>query len=141
VFGLGKPILVALAASAALAQPPGAGLAPCPDRPNCVSSRSRSPRSRVAPLPFAGDPEEALGRLKRVLAGLARLTVVAQRPGYLRAVAASRLLGFKDDVEFLADPAAKVIDVRSASRLGAYDFGVNRRRVEEIRRLYGAAAP
>jgi uncharacterized protein (DUF1499 family) len=42
-------------------------------------------------------------------------------------------MGFVDDVEFLLDDSAKVIHVRSASRLGESDLGVNRKRIETIR--------
>ena len=56
------------------------------------------------------------------------------RPGnYLYAEFRSKLLGYVDDVEFFHDGA--VIQVRSASRLGRRDFGVNRKRVEDLRAL------
>jgi len=48
-------------------------------------------------------------------------------------------MGFVDDVEFLLDEKAGVIHVRSASRLGRSDFGVNRDRVETIRRQIASA--
>ena len=56
-------------------------------------------------------------------------------PGYLYAEFRSKLMGFVDDVEFLADPAAGVVHVRSASRLGRRDFGVNRSRIEALRAI------
>lgn len=59
--------------------------------------------------------------------------IAEEKAGYLRAEYRSALFGFVDDVELLLDEAAKRIDVRSASRTGYFDFGVNRRRVEEIR--------
>jgi len=40
-------------------------------------------------------------------------------------------------VEFRIDEAAGVVHVRSASRKGYWDFGVNRRRVETIREAIG----
>jgi uncharacterized protein (DUF1499 family) len=64
--------------------------------------------------------------------------VVEERDDYLRAEFATRWLGFVDDVEFWADPAAGVIQVRSASRLGRKDFGVNRERIEKIRSRWAA---
>ena len=45
-------------------------------------------------------------------------------------------LGFVDDVQFLLDERARVIHVRSASRVGYWDLGVNRKRMEAIRREY-----
>jgi uncharacterized protein (DUF1499 family) len=66
-------------------------------------------------------------------------TLVTQRPGYLHAECRTKWMGFVDDVEFLLDPAARVIHVRSASRLGRRDFGTNRERIEAIRAALGAA--
>jgi uncharacterized protein (DUF1499 family) len=60
---------------------------------------------------------------------------------YLHAVFASRLFRFKDDLELLLDAQTGVIHVRSASRVGGYDFGVNRRRVKRLRRAYMAGHP
>ena len=59
--------------------------------------------------------------------------IVRDERDYLYAEFRSRLLGYVDDVEFFFDGAA--IQVRSGSRLGRRDFGVNRKRVETIRRL------
>ncbi len=62
--------------------------------------------------------------------------ITEEKPGYLHAEFRSALFGFVDDVEFRMDEAHGRIDVRSASRTGYYDFGVNRRRVEEIRKRF-----
>jgi uncharacterized protein (DUF1499 family) len=62
--------------------------------------------------------------------------VVAATPTYLHAEARSLIFRFVDDVEFLIDPGQRRIQVRSASRIGYSDFGVNRRRVERIRQAF-----
>jgi uncharacterized protein (DUF1499 family) len=108
-------------------------LAPCPDRPNCVASDSADPRHAIAPLPRRGDTITAMACIARAVAAVAGARIVVQRSDYLYAEFESRVMGFVDDVEFLADPAADAIRVRSASRLGYADFGVNRRRIEAIR--------
>ena len=59
--------------------------------------------------------------------------VTEEQAGYLHAEFRSALVGFVDDVEFRMDECAGRIEVSSASRTGYYDFGVNRRRIEEIR--------
>ena len=65
--------------------------------------------------------------------------VIRSEPDYLYAQYTTRLMKYVDDVEFWFDPAKKVIQVRSASRLGSRDFGVNRSRIEAIRlRLAGS---
>lgn len=110
-------------------------LAECPDRPNCVSSQAEDGEHRVEPLPLAGDPETAMERWRGAVESMARTRVVTFDPGrYLHAESTSLIFRFVDDLELLADPAEGVVHVRSASRVGHSDLGVNRRRVEELRR-------
>jgi len=108
-------------------------LAPCPDSPNCVSSQSLDSAHQITPLQFDTDPEIAFSTLKTVLAELPRNEVVTSDPDYLYAEFTSTWLGFVDDVEFYLDREAGVIHLRSASRLGESDLGVNRQRIEMIR--------
>jgi uncharacterized protein (DUF1499 family) len=72
-------------------------------------------------------------RLRKVIAEMKGTRIAEEELGYLHAEFRSALFGFVDDVEFRMDETAGRIDVRSASRTGWFDFGVNRRRVEEIR--------
>ena len=74
-----------------------------------------------------------------VLQAMPGVTVVEQKDNYLRAQAQTRWLKFIDDLEFWIDPQQTRIEVRSASRLGRKDFGVNRQRLEAIRAAYLAA--
>ena len=111
-------------------------LAPCPATPNCISSQAADEAHRMDPIPFSGEADAALARLKAVLAARPRTTVVEERGDYLRAESLSRVFRFVDDVEFLVDRAAKVIHFRSASRVGRWDLGVNRKRMEEIRKAF-----
>lgn len=115
----------------------GAGpLIACPKSPNCVSSGAGDTRHTIAPLSYNGNREEAIARLKKVLSGMKRTTIVAEKEDYLHAEAKSLIFRFVDDVEFYFPSAEKVIHVRSASRVGYSDMGVNRERVEEIRRRF-----
>lgn len=75
-------------------------------------------------------------RLIGILESLPQATIATREPNYLHVEFRSSLFGFVDDVEFLADEAANVIHVRSASRIGYSDGGTNRRRVEMLRALY-----
>ncbi len=115
-----------------------AELAPCPRRPNCVSSRAAEPRRRVAPIAVAGGRDAAMAAARRAIEATPRATVLAAEGGYLRAEYRSALFGFVDDLELLWDEAAGAFDVRSASREGYSDLGVNRRRVEELRQRLAA---
>jgi uncharacterized protein (DUF1499 family) len=104
---------------------------------NAVSSTATTDEHRIAPLDPGGDPQAGFERLGAVVASMPGARIVARQPHYLYAEFESRWLGFVDDVEFLLDPRAGVIHVRSASRLGRRDFGVNRARVEAIRAKLG----
>ena len=108
-------------------------LASCPSSPNCVSSRAEDPRHRIAPLAIDGPPDRAMERLEEALSSIPRIAVVTREGDYLRAEATSGLFRFVDDLEFLLDRDEGVIHVRSASRAGHGDLGVNRRRMERIR--------
>ena len=109
-------------------------LRPCPDTPNCICSMDRAAAHHVEPLAFLGDPDDAMSRLKTVLADQARTRLVVEEADYLHAECTSLVFRFVDDLEFSMDRLGKEIHVRSAARTGKYDFGVNRRRVEAIRR-------
>ena len=115
-------------------------LAPCPSSPNCVSSQEDGEEHRVAPLPYIGTAEEAMKKLKAIVHSLPRTSIVTETPAYLHAEFTSFLFRFVDDAEFFADDSAKVIHVRSASRLGYSDLGVNRKRIELIRERWNAAS-
>ena len=114
----------------------GWDLAACGKKPNCVSSQSSSERHKTEPFALDGSGRAAIRKLHALVSGLPGATITETEGLYLHAEFKSRLFGFVDDVEFLADEAAGKVHVRSASRVGYYDFGVNRRRVEKIRRLY-----
>jgi len=109
----------------------GAGLSACPSSPNCVGSSGG-----VAPLHSGGSADETRLHLLAALQGFPRTRVATDAWPYLRVEFRSRWFGFVDDVEFLADEARSRIDFRSASRVGYYDLGVNRRRMEELRRRF-----
>ena len=87
----------------------------------------------IAPLAVQGNGSATLARIKTIVEGMAGAQVVKSDPDYLYAQFTSKLLQFVDDVEFWFDPANNVIQVRSASRVGRGDLGVNRRRIETVR--------
>jgi uncharacterized protein (DUF1499 family) len=106
--------------------------APCPATPNCVSSFAPADDKMhyIEPLPAAGDQWR---ELSRTLDRTPRIAIIAQDGPYIRAEATTRLMRFVDDLEFLYHPEQSIIHVRSASRIGRYDFGANRRRIERLR--------
>ena len=112
-------------------------LAPCPDKPNCVCSEfGEDPAHYIAPLDYSGVPsEKAMGKLLQIIEELGGEVVVANKE-YMAATFSSSLFGFVDDVEFRLEPSQKRIQIRSASRVGHSDLGVNRKRVETMTRSY-----
>ncbi len=103
--------------------------------PNCVSSQAdpADAEHTIAPIVFKGNALDAIAAARRAVEGMERATVVRHEGNYLYAEFKSKLMGFVDDVEFTYDEKAGVLHVRSASRLGRRDFGVNRERVEALR--------
>ena len=108
-------------------------LAPCPNSPNCVSSQTTDAVHKIAPLTFTSNPQQAIANLKNIIPSLPRTKIINETEDYLYVEFKSALLGFVDDVEFYLDSNANAIQVRSASRLGQSDLGVNRQRIETIR--------
>lgn len=114
-------------------------LAPCPDTPNCVSSEAQDPRHAVAPMQLAGDSDTEWADVQAVVSRLPRTRIVTATDRYLHVTVKSRFFGFVDDMELMLDPSSGMISIRSASRTGSYDLGVNRRRVENVRKRLKAA--
>ncbi len=149
VWKIAVAVLVLVAASlaarlaylSATAPVPPAGLVdgrlrPCPPTPNCVSSESSAPEARIEPLHFQGPPELAWADLRRTLTVMGG-TVVREQDGFLWVTFTSRIFRFVDDVECRLVAAQGSIEVRSASRVGKGDLGVNRRRMDELRARFG----
>lgn len=111
--------------------------------PNSVSSQARlypdAPRredAAIEPFPTRGDGVAGIERLRGIVAALPGAQVIDSRADYLYAQFTTPGLNFVDDTEFWHSVADEVIHVRSASRIGRKDFGVNRQRLESIRRRY-----
>lgn len=108
-------------------------LSPCPGNPNCVYSDSQDEKHYIEPYRLNVEPRQGWEALKKAISSLPRTTIISASDNYLHAEAKSRIFRFVDDLEFHLRPQRKLIAVRSAARLGYYDFGVNRSRLEKIR--------
>lgn len=106
---------------------------PCPGSPNCVSSQSTDKSHYIDPLHYSGELAEAREKILSVIVDMDRSKIITAKENYIHAEFTSRLFRFVDDVELYFDDREKVIHVRSASRIGYSDLGVNRKRVERIR--------
>lgn len=108
-------------------------LASCPPTPNCISSQSQDIEHYIKPLTYSGNPQQAFANLKQTVQNQERANLIGDTDNYFYAEFTSKWMGFVDDVEFYLNEDAGEIDVRSASRLGESDLGVNRQRIENIR--------
>jgi uncharacterized protein (DUF1499 family) len=108
-------------------------LASCPLTPNCVSSQSQDEEHYIQPLTYLGEPEQKLADIEAIIATQPRAKIIHKSDDYLYAEFTSPWMGFVDDVEFYLNQDEEVIELRSASRLGESDLGVNRQRIESLR--------
>ncbi|MGV8891427.1 MAG: DUF1499 domain-containing protein [Burkholderiaceae bacterium] len=116
--------------------------APRADASNSVSSQAElhlhTDYHVINPLAYHGDGKAAFAKLTAIVRGMRGATIINAEPGYLYAQFQTPLMKFIDDVEFALDEQAGVIHMRSASRLGSKDFGVNRKRLEAVRSAFAA---
>ena len=95
--------------------------------------------AQIAPLALRGDGAQTIATLKDLVEAMPGAQVGKSEPDYLCAQFTTRLMKYVDDVEFWFDPAAQAVQVRSASRIGKTDLGLNRQRVEAVRAALAAA--
>ncbi|MFX0060202.1 MAG: DUF1499 domain-containing protein [Candidatus Hodarchaeota archaeon] len=109
---------------------------PCPKSPNCVSTQSMDEKHKIKPLKYNSTLEEAKQKVKNIVGSFKRTKIITELDNYLHFEFRTATFKFVDDVEFYFDDTEKIIHFRSASRLGWSDMGVNRKRMEKIRKLY-----
>jgi len=110
------------------------GFLDCPDTPNCVSSLAKNPKHRVEPFKLNKDPETSWSIVKKTVVQLPRTKVVLADNSDIHAECRSMIFRFVDDLTLHLTPSNGIIHIRSASRVGYSDLGVNRRRVENLRK-------
>ena len=103
------------------------------DRPNWVSSRASDSKHKIAPLDSCCFYMRS--HIKDVVLNLPNTILVSETDNYLHFTFSTYCCKFIDDVEFFIDYNKGIVEVQSASRAGYYDFGVNRQRIENIRKL------
>ena len=115
-------------------------LTPPSKTPNSVSSQAglwpdhpQQAYATIAPLALRGDGPATLARIEALMKTWPGAEIIKRSDDYLHVQVTTRIMKYTDDVEFWFDPAAGVVQVRSASRLGKRDLGANRARVEAIR--------
>ena len=131
-------VCILLSATPAAAGP--SRISPCPDSPNCVSSQSNDSAHFIEPLRYTGNLADARQKLIELLENSKRTRLISVETDYIHAEFRSLIFNFVDNVEFYFSSEDRIIHVRSASRTGYYDFGVNRRRVERLRGTFENSA-
>ena len=109
--------------------------APCPDKPNCVSSKSSLSLHKIAPLIYKENSQYARIKLLGIINSMPRTQISIEDNKFIHVEFTSKIFRFVDDVEFYFE-GDETIHFRSASRVGHSDMGVNRDRMEEIRSLF-----
>jgi uncharacterized protein (DUF1499 family) len=107
----------------------------CPKTPNCVCSDYKNSAAYIEPFSFRGSPEAAWGKLKKAIEQTGG-TIGQVTGDYIWSTYRTSMFRFMDDVEFRLDKQANVIQVRSGSRVGKGDMGMNRKRMERIRAVF-----
>ena len=110
----------------------------CPPSPNCVSTSAEDEEHSVPAIPFEGEAAGALARMRAVIEAEPRTRIVDATDRYLHAEFTSLLVRYVDDVEVYVAPDQQVLQIRSASRIGHSDLGVNRARVERLLEAFRA---
>jgi uncharacterized protein (DUF1499 family) len=113
--------------------------------PNSVSSQAdlwvqhpMQDYARIAPLTPKGSGPATIAQIRRIVEAMPGARVIESRDDYLYVQFTTRWMKFVDDAEFWFDPQNNVVQLRSASRVGRKDFGVNRARIEAIRQALAA---
>ncbi len=106
-------------------------LSPCPNKPNCVST-SGPKNHKVEPISYNETlSQERINEVIKKMGG----EILSKDEKYTHAEFTSKLFRFKDDFEVINNPEDKILQVRSASRVGHSDLGVNRKRYEKFKSL------
>jgi uncharacterized protein (DUF1499 family) len=111
-------------------------LTPCPSSPNCVNSQVKDKEHYIQPISTTGTPLEVKTNILKTLNQMDSSKIIVVNDNYISAEFTSKFLRFVDDVEFYfpdTNSNDMTIYVRSASRVGYSDLGVNRKRIELFR--------
>jgi uncharacterized protein (DUF1499 family) len=111
-------------------------LHPCPKSPNCVSTQATDEKQKMEPINYSGSLEDAKRKIITIINSLKRSKVITNEENYIHIEFRTATFRFVDDVEFLFDDKEKIIHFRSRARMGYSDMGVNRKRMENITKLF-----
>jgi uncharacterized protein (DUF1499 family) len=129
-----------LAISSRSGKPPGlfeGRLSKCPDTPNCVCSEYKDDTGHyIEPIQIPKNHGPDIMPVLEQVIGKMGGNILTQEENYLAATFKSKIFGFVDDLEIRIDLAKSVIHIRSASRVGRGDMGVNKKRADLLKKLF-----
>lgn len=135
VLLIGRLLYLSVTSKAPDAKLQNGVLRPCPQTPNCISSEDDESLYKIEPLSYDSSSEQAWNDLKAAIEKTGG-KIMQSSDTYLWATYTSRIFRFVDDMEFRLLPEKKTIHVRSGSRVGHSDLGVNRKNVERLRKQF-----
>ncbi len=109
------------------------GLGGCPKSPNCVSSEAKDEQHAIRPFRIKGESDVSWPLVRDEIASMPGWVIVKATDNYIHVECKSRIFRFVDDLELYFNSSSGIVSIRSASRIGYFDFGANRRRVELLR--------
>lgn len=107
-------------------------LTPCPGSPNCVTTQSNHPSSKMEAIAYEGTLADNMTKLKNVIEQFSKTNIISEKENYLHVTFGTPIFNYIDDVEFYFDDANKLLHFRSASRIGYSDMGVNKKRMQKV---------
>ncbi len=109
---------------------------PCYEKHVCVSTLAppEDKKHYISPLSYSITIEQAMERVGKIINSMKRTKLLEKRDNYLHFMFTTFLFRFKDDVEFLFENGT--LHFRSQSRMGGYDWGTNRNRMEKFKQLF-----
>lgn len=128
-------------ATTAMKRSPGLSkgkLQKCPSSPNCVCSEYRQDKKHYTePISFNDtyNPDMVIGKAKTVILEMGG-EIKSMEEMYMAAIFKSSVFRFIDDFEVRIDMGKRLLHIRSASRTGYSDLGVNRRRVKRFKKKF-----
>lgn len=114
-------------------------LSKCPNTPNCVCSENKDHSGHyISPINISQNPKHNINYfiiLKDTVKSIGG-TIQIENENYFSAIFSSAIFGFVDDLEVRINSDKKIIHIRSASRVGRSDMGVNKKRVELLKQTF-----
>lgn len=107
-----------------------------PSKPNAVSTQTNQVDKQIQPLALKETLKQSKDAIKEALKSYGGIEIKEETENYIYAIATTDKMKYRDDIEIYFDEANKVIQYRSASRVGYSDMGLNKLRYEKISEHY-----